>query len=175
MYFWTRIYKLHKMKKIIILAITFLSIYSVQAQGFGAGISGGYLTEIEGFGGSVDLISEINEKWGVSATFTYAVADKDGIRSKWTVVDVNGRFKVIEELYLLAGGEYLSVNLKELGLGGGDPISTERSIKGSDFGVNVGTGYIYNIADNVNVFAEVKYVIMELGYLHARLGLIFDF
>ena len=163
------------MKKIIFIAIALLGINGVQAQGFGMGISGGYLSELEGFGGSVDLISEIDEKWGVAATFTYAVADKDGIRSKWTIVDLNGRYKVIEELYLLAGGEYLSVNLKELGLGGGDPLSAERSLKGSEFGVNVGTGYIYNIADNVNVFAEVKYVIMELGYLHARLGLIFDF
>jgi len=163
------------MKKLFFFAIALLSIYGIRAQEFGAGISGGYLTELEGFGGSVDLISDITEKWGVSATFTYAVADKSGVRSKWTVVDVNGRYKVIDELYLLAGGEYLYVNLKELGLGGGDPLSTERTITGSDFGVNLGTGYIYNIADNVNVFAEVKYVIMDLGYLHARLGLIFDF
>jgi opacity protein-like surface antigen len=163
------------MKKLFFFIITLLSIYGIRAQEFGAGISGGYLSELDGFGGSVDLISEITEKWGVSATFTYAVSDESGIRSKWTVVDVNGRYKVIEELYLLAGGEYLSVNIKELGLGGGDPLSTERTIKGSDFGVNLGTGYIYNIADNVNVFAEVKYVIMELGYVHARLGLIFDF
>ena len=175
MYFWVRTYKQHKMKKIIFFAILFLSIYGVQAQTFGAGISGGYLTELEGFGGSVDLVSEITEKWGVSAVFTYAVADKSGIRSKWTVVDFNGRYKVIDELYLLVGGEYLYVNLKELGLGGGDPLSSERTIKGSDFGLNLGTGYIYNIADNVNVFTEVKYVIMDLGYLHARLGLIFDF
>ncbi|RLD26102.1 MAG: hypothetical protein DRI70_06100 [Bacteroidetes bacterium] len=175
MYFWTRIYKLQKMKKIIFLAIVLLSIYGVKAQEFGAGISGGYLSELEGFGGSVDLISEITEKWGVSATFTYAVADKSGVRSKWSIIDLNGRYKVIEELYLLVGGEYNSVNVKKLGLGGGDPLSTEITIKGSDFGVNVGTGYIYNIADNVNVFAEVKYVISDLGYLHARLGLIFDF
>ena len=163
------------MKKIIFFVTTLLSIYGVQAQGFGVGISGGYLTELEGFGGSVDLISEISEKWGVSATFTYAVKDKGGIRSKWTAVDFNGRYKVIEELYLLVGGEYLYVNLRQLGLGGGNPISTEITIKGSEFGLNLGTGYIYNIADNVNVFTEVKYVIMELGYLHARLGLIFDF
>ncbi len=163
------------MKKIIFFAIVFLSIYGVQAQGFGAGISGGYLTELEGFGASVDLISEIDEKWGVSATFTYAVADKSGVRSKWSIVDLNGRYKVIEELYLLVGGEYLYVNLRQLGLGGGDPLSQGLTKKVSDFGLNLGTGYIYNIADNVNVFTEVKYVIMELGYLHARLGLIFDF
>ncbi len=175
MYFWACIYKPQKMKKLFFFTIALISIYGIRAQEFGAGISGGYLTELEGFGGSVDLISEITEKWGVSATFTYAVADKSGIRSKWSIIDLNGRYKVIEELYLLVGGEYISVNLKELGLGGGDPLSTERTIKGSDFGVNVGTGYIYNIADNVNVFTEVKYVIMDLGYLHARLGLIFDF
>lgn len=163
------------MKKIIFFVTTLLSIYGVQAQGFGVGISGGYLTELEGFGGSVDLIYEIDEKWGASSTFTYAVEDKGGERWKWSIVDLNGRYKVIEELYLLVGGEYRSVNVKELGLGGGNPLSTERTREGSDFGLNLGTGYIYNIADNVNVFAEVKYVIMELGYLHARLGLIFDF
>ena len=163
------------MKKIYFLAFTFFAIYGVQAQGFGIGVGAGYLSELEGFGGSADLIYEFDEHWGVSSTFTYAVADKDGVRSKWTIFDVNARYKVYEELYLLAGGEYLSANLRLLGLGGGDPTGGEGAFTDSEYGVNLGTGYTYNLVDNVNIFAEVKYVLMDVGYVHGRLGLRFNF
>ncbi|MBL4663499.1 MAG: hypothetical protein JKY22_08090, partial [Flavobacteriaceae bacterium] len=46
------------MKKIYFLAFTFFAIYGVQAQGFGIGVGAGYLSELEGFGGSADLIYE---------------------------------------------------------------------------------------------------------------------
>jgi len=163
------------MKKIYFLAFTFFAICGAQAQGFGIGVGAGYLSEIEGFGGSADLIYEFDEHWGVSSTFTYSVADKEGVRAKWTIVDVNARYTVYDALYLLAGGEYLSVNLKLLGLGAGNPIGAEQKFSESNFGVNVGTGYKYNLVDNVNVFAEVKYVLMDQGYIHGKLGLIFDF
>jgi outer membrane immunogenic protein len=163
------------MKKLYVLVFTFFAIYGAQAQGFGIGIGAGYLSEIEGFGGSADLIYEFDEHWGVSSTFTYSVADKEGVRAKWTIVDINARYKVYDELYLLAGGEYLSVDLKLLGLGGGNPIGAEQSFSTSDYGINAGAGYTYNLIDNVNVFAEVKYVLMEQGYLHGKLGLRFKF
>lgn len=89
------------------------------------------------------------------------------------MVDLNGRYKVIDELYLLAGGEYISLTVKNTGLGGGS-IQGESEVTETDFGINLGSGYKYNIMDNVNVFAEVKYVIIEQGYLHARLGILFD-
>ena len=163
------------MRKIFFLAIALLGFTSLHAQGFGIGISGGYLSELDGIGGTADLIYELDEHWGVSSTFTYSVKDKEGVRAKWTVVDVNARYKVYDELYLLAGGEYLSANLKLLGLGGGNPIGAEQKFSTSDYGINAGTGYTYNLVDNVNVFAEVKYVFMDQGYVHGKLGLRFNF
>ena len=162
------------MKKIFFLTITLLCLSGMQAQGFGIGISGGYLTELDGIGGSADLIYEFDDKWGVSSTFTFAAKDDTGVRAKWTIFDLNGRYNVIEELYLIAGGEYLSVNLRELGLGGGNPTGGTRTSTASDYGINAGTGYKYNVVDNINIFAEVKYVIFDTGYLHARLGILFD-
>ena len=163
------------MKKLYFLAFTFFAIYGVQAQGFGIGAGVGYLSEIEGFGGSADLIYEFDEHWGVSSTFTYSVKDKEGVRAKWAIIDVNARYKVYDELYLLAGGEYLSVNLKLLGLGGGNPIGSAQKFSTSDYGINAGGGYTYNLVDNVNVFIEAKYVFMDQGYIHGKLGLRFNF
>jgi len=163
------------MKKLFFLLVTIGSMYGAQAQGFGMGVAAGYLTELDGFGASADLIYELDERWGVSSTFTYAVSDKESLRSKWTILDVNARYKVYDEFYLLAGGEYLSANLKLLGLGGGNPSGGDISSKVTDFGINAGTGYKYNLMDNVNVYAEVKYVFIDAGYIHGKLGLLFDF
>lgn len=146
------------------------------AQGFGAAISGGYLSEIEGFGATADLIYEIDEKWGVSTDATYSVADAGSTRAKWFIIDLNGRYKVYDEAYILAGGEYLNITLKQGGLGLGAVTTTEFETSNGEFGFNAGAGYKYNIIDNVNVFTEVKYVIIDpAGYFHARLGLQFDF
>ncbi len=162
------------MKKIVFLFVFLFTSAMIYAQGFGAGISGGYLTELDGFGGSADLIYEFDEHWGVSTTFTFAVSEEGSLRNKWTALDLNARYKVFDELYLLAGGEYLSITLKDNGLGGGS-IGGSFEVSDSEFGVNVGAGYKYNIVDNVNIFAEVKYVAVETGYIHSRLGLLFDF
>ncbi|MAO08588.1 MAG: hypothetical protein CL596_07755 [Alteromonas sp.] len=161
------------MKKTLTLFLFLLAGYAINAQDFGIGISGGYLTELEGGGGSLDLIYEFDDHWGGSATTTFAMAEEAPIRNKWFMVDLNGRYKVIDELYLLAGGEYISLTVKNTGLGGGS-IQGESEVTETDFGINLGSGYKYNIMDNVNVFAEVKYVIIEQGYLHARLGILFD-
>lgn len=163
------------MKKLLVLLTVLLGMYTMNAQGWGVSVSGGYLTEIAGIGFSADVIYDITEKFGVSTDVTYSVADVGSTRAKWFAVDLNGHYKVIEEFYLLAGGEYLNVTLKELGLGGGSPLNNKSTTSGSEFGFNLGTGYKYNLINNVNIFAEAKYVIMDVSYFHARLGLQFDF
>lgn len=163
------------MKKLFLFAITLFCAGGLYAQGFGIGVSGSYFTELDGLGGTADLIYEFNENWGASTSFSFAAADDTGVRAKWTIVDLSARYSVIDDLYLLAGGQYLSVNLKELGLGGGNPLGSDR-IDGSDeFGFHAGTGYVYNLVDNVNVFAEVRYAFVDSGYVHGKLGLRFDF
>ncbi|MEM7186857.1 MAG: outer membrane beta-barrel protein [Bacteroidota bacterium] len=162
------------MRKIYVFAIALLCSIGLSAQDFGIGVSGSYLTELEGFGGTAELIYNIDENWGASTSFTYAVADAENIRSKWSIVDLNARYNVIDGFYVLAGGQYLSVNLRELGLGGGNPVSTERTLSESEFGFQAGAGYIYNLADNVNLFAEIRYASVNTGYVHGKLGILFD-
>ena len=140
------------MKKLLLLAITVFCAGGLYAQGFGIGVSGGYFSELDGLGGTADLIYEFDENWGASTSFSFAAAEDTGIRAKWTVVDLNARYSVIDELYLLAGGQYLSVNIKELGLGGGNPVSGGQSLDSSEFGFQAGTGYVYNLIDNVNIY-----------------------
>lgn len=90
-------------------------------------------------------------------------------------MDLNAWYKVIDEFYLLAGGQYLSINIKELGLGGGNPLAGGVVAETDEFGFQAGTGYVYNLVDNVNIFAEVRYAFVETGYVHGKLGLRFNF
>ncbi|RDK85347.1 outer membrane beta-barrel protein [Marinirhabdus gelatinilytica] len=162
------------MKKIVfIIAILFTTV-TVQAQEFGIGVHGGYLTELEGVGGGLDLNYDFNEKWGVAFGGTFAVDEDFGVRNKWFALDLNGRYYVVDKLYAFAGGEYLSITVKTLGLGGGS-LESESEVSDSDFGVNLGTGYRYNIIDNVNLYAEIKYVLLDAGYVHAKAGIHFSF
>jgi hypothetical protein len=162
------------MKKLLFILAFCISAFSANAQGFGVGISGGYLSELDGIGASGDLIYDLDEHWGIATNATFAVAEGDANRAKWFAVDLNAHYKVYKQLYLLAGGEYLNITIKQLGLGGGS-IGQESKASNGDFGINVGSGYKYNLIDNVNIFAEAKYVIIDTGYFHARLGLQFDF
>ncbi len=161
------------MKKVIILVLLFIGVQSIYAQGVGLGVSVGYLSEIETVGFSADFIYEIDSKWGVSTDVTFAFSEESSIRSTWFAIDINGRYKLYEEFYVLAGGEYLNISFKALGLAGGS-IGQEFTSSQNEFGVNLGGGYQYNILDNVNAFAEVKYVLLDAGYVHARLGILFD-
>ena len=163
------------MKKILFFFVVLAGSYTMTAQGFGGAISGGYLSEIDGFGGTVDLIYNIDEKWSVATDATYSVADSGPTRNKWFIVDLNAQYKVYAGAYVLGGGEYLSATIKSGGLGAGS-IGPEIETTTNEFGFNAGAGYRYKIVDNVNVFTEVKYVVIDpTGYFHARLGLHFDF
>lgn len=157
------------------MAITLLGFTALHAQGFGIGISGGYLSEIDGVGGTADLIYELDEKWGVSTSYTFATKDDTGVRAKWNIIDVNARYVVIDEFYLLAGGQYLDISLKQLSLGGGNPVGGSQFSDASEYGANAGVGYKYNLVDNVNLFAEVKYAFVDMGYVHGKFGMRFDF
>lgn len=164
------------MKRILLVIVLAISAPSAIAQGFGLGISGGYLSEIDGFGGSADLIYEVNEKFGVSTNATFSQAENKSLRRKWWILDLNLRYKVYDEWYVFGGGEYLSETFKDTGLGGGNPIGGDVPDENSSyFGANIGTGYKYNLMDNVNLFADVKYVAIENSYFHTRLGIQFDF
>ncbi|MGJ8666159.1 MAG: hypothetical protein ACSHW7_07325 [Patiriisocius sp.] len=169
------------MKKVLFLGCFICSIAASKAQGFKAGFGVGYLTEIDGGGGSVDLIYELDEKWGIGNTNTFSVATLDSDdRLKWFAVDLNARYKVYEEFYVFAGGEYLSQTLNVKSSVGGFVINSDP-VSESFFGGNLGGGYKLHIVSNVNAFGEVKYTIIDAGttggsgYVHARLGLVFDF
>lgn len=167
------------MKKNIVILLFVLFGVTAYSQGFGGAISAGYLSELDGAGGSADLIYEFNEKWGVSTDFTFAASETKAVRNKWTILNLNARYKVYDEFYFLGGGQWLNVTLKGKGLSDGNPLGEEFETSEDGVGFNVGAGYKYNLADNVNIFADVKYVGIDVGelsgYVHARLGLHFDF
>lgn len=165
------------MKKILVvialLAVTAFTTKSM-AQEFGAAAHVGYLSEIEtmGFGGS--LLYDFNETWGVAAGGTFAIKSSGGVDLRWIATDLDVHYTFFDELYALAGGQYLSQRAKNSQTLSGFVLG-ENSVTTTDFGVNVGAGYRYNLLDNVSVYSEVKYVALESGYIDARLGLHFGF
>lgn len=165
------------MKKYIFLLVTIAGLTMANAQGVKAGFGAGYLTEFEAVAASADLVYDITEKIGVGTTVGFGVAESqfsEDVRNSLFFVDLNGRYKVISELYVLAGGQVLFNSFSEKG-GNILPISVAIPENTTSIGANVGTGYILNLIDNVNLFAEVKYTFIEdISYLHARLGLMFN-
>ena len=177
------------MKKSLLLLCLLAGFSFTQAQeqynvakGFRAGFGAGYLSEIESIGGSVDLIYQIDQKWGIANTTLFTVNElPNKERLKWFTSDLNTRYKVYDEFYLLAGGQFLFQTLIEKTYIGGFE-SGEQVVQNSNFGANIGAGYIYHLLSNVNVFAEIKYTILanesepveSSGYMQARIGMVFD-
>ena len=96
-------------------------------------------------------------------------------------MDLNARYKVYDAFYMLAGGQFLYQTLVEKTYIDGFE-SGEQTIKSSNFGANIGAGYIYHLLSNANVFVELKYTLLadesapvqSSSYMQARIGLVFD-
>jgi len=177
------------MKKLLLLLCFFAGFSVIQAQdqyndskGFKAGFAAGYLSEIESFGGSVDLIYQLDQKWSIANTTLFTVSELPSKeRLKWFSMDLNARYNVYDKFYMLAGGQFLYQTFIEKVLVGGF-VSGEQAIKSSNFGANIGAGYVYHLLSNANVFAEIKYTILanesepveSSSYMQARIGLVFD-
>ena len=177
------------MKNFLLLFCFFVGFSAIQAQeqynvtkGFRAGFAAGYLSEIDAVGGSVDLIYQLNERWSIANTNLFTVSKLPSKeRLKWFTMDLNTRYKLYDEFYLLTGCQFLyETFIKKTYIGGFE--SGEQVVKSSNFGVNIGGGYVYHLLSNVNVFAEIKNTILaeesepikSSGYMQARIGMVFD-
>ena len=177
------------MKKLLLLLCFFAGFSFIQAQeqnsddaGFRAGFAAGYLSEIESFGGSVDLIYQINQKWSIGNTNMFSVGGlPDTDRLSWFTLDLNTRYKVYDEFYMLAGGQFLYQTLIEKTLIDNFNLG-EQVVQDTNFGANIGAGYVYHLLNNANVFVELKYTLLadksapvqSSGYMQARIGMVFD-
>ena len=177
------------MKKLLLLLCFFAGFSFIQAQeqnsddtGFRAGFAAGCLSEIESIGGSVDLLYQIDQKWSFGITTLFTVNElPNKERLKWFATDLNARYKVYDEFYMLAGGQFLYQTLIEKTLIDNFNLG-EQVVQDTNFGANIGAGYVYHLLNNANVFVELKYTLLadesapvqSSGYMQARIGMVFD-
>ena len=175
------------MKKLLLLLCLLAGFSFIQAQEqnsddawFKAGFAAGYLSEIESFGGSVDLIYQLNDKWSIGNTNMFSVGSlTKSDRLSWLTLDFNLRYRVYDEFYTFVGGQYLFETKTEKEFNG---LTGDDKIKEQYFGANIGAGYIYHLLSNANVFVELKYTLLadesvpvqSSGYMQARIGMVFD-
>lgn len=157
------------MKKLFLCAaIAVFGLMNVNAQEFKLGPSVGYLSEIGAIGFGVDAVYSLNETWEVAVAGTYASEDP----VSWTAIDANGHYMFDESFYVLAGVQYLSSKVDIPNIGGFGVLVGSASV--TDFGFNAGAGYRYSLSDSISLFGEAKYVAIATGYVHAKVGVLFN-
>lgn len=150
--------KTQKMKKLILLAsLTLIIFFSANAQtGFKFGGSYGFEIEKMGlqFGGQYGVTPKVDVAGGLTFFFPdkYTIAGEEHKTSFW-MIDIDGHynFGVADGLtaYPLAGLNFTTSKEK----GGGNSDSH------TEFGVNIGAGAQFRLADPLAAFLELKYIL----------------
>lgn len=160
--------------KIFVVAILFFAVSEASAQ-MSAGIGVVYGTDIDNIGFSANGKYEFNEKWAAAPSFTYFLK-KNCVN--WSALDLDANYSLTEienigSLYAIGGLSVNFVKVKfdyDFGAYGG---SGSTSASSSDAGLNLGLGL--NIASNEKfaIAPEIKYTIMNGGYLRAGVKIMF--
>lgn len=162
--------------KLFLIAVVLLSLvgYSANAQ-IKVGGSLAYATEINGPGITVNGLYQINDQWEVAPSFTYFFK-KDYV--SWWSIDANAHYVFKNDdkiaLYGLAGLELLGVKVDVPSYSFGGYTVGGGSASDSKFGLNIGAGGRLGFTDKICGFGEVKYSIVDNGYLCFNVGVLFS-
>lgn len=170
------------MKKIItafIAAFVLISVQNSNAQlGVGAGLAFG--TEIETLGIQVGATYSLVDNLRLAADVIYFFPKTEGSGDfetdlKWLEFNGNLHYVFYEEItmnaYGLAGLNYsrLSIDEPSSDIPGDGPLGS-ITYSESEFGLNLGIGYMYNL-NLAWFFAEAKYVVSDFDQLSIVAGL----
>lgn len=170
-----------KIIKKIALALAIIGgIGSMNAQmSFGGGLS--YNGGINAPGLVVKAEFEIMEDISISPSLSYFSGSRSTLlgndyKNNLFAIDVNGHYKVevmMDELhvYPLAGLNYSSYNDGANVFFDNNKISQS---KGNALGLNIGAGGRWKFADQLSIFAELKYTISDFSHVVLGAGVLYE-
>ncbi len=164
------------LKKIAFVIALIGGITTMNAQiSIGGGI--GFNEKVGGPGVIVKAEIDIMDNIAISPSMSYFFGSKlYGYERNLFAVDANGHYKIqvmMDELdvYPLAGLNYSSYNTGEFRFGEGEGYK----VKGNSLGINLGGGGRWKFADQLSVFAELKYVVSDYSHAVFAGGVLYEF
>ena len=173
------------MKKIIFITVLLLGTMISQAQ-IKLGGKVAYGSEIESIGIGAKGVYELNDQWDLSGELVYFFGDDESRggfeveRSLFTInADAHYNFDInVDQLGVYAlGGLNIAFwevttstpSIPSLGVPGG-----ESEVDGSEVGLNLGGGAIYELQENISLFSELKFVVGDFDQVVFSAGVLFD-
>ncbi len=166
-------------RKIALVIALIAGITTINAQiSIGAGL--GYNDFVAGPGVVVKGEIEIMEDIVASPGISYFTGSKlYGQKRNLFSVDVNGQYLIdimLDELkvYPLAGLNYSSYNTGDFYINDEADGIIGRADKGNSLGLNVGAGGRWYFADQISVFAELKYTVSDRSQVVLVGGILYE-
>ncbi|QCX40796.1 porin family protein [Aureibaculum algae] len=165
-------------KKLVLTLALIGGIGSMSAQvAIGGGV--GYNERVSGPGVVVKAEIDVMDNISISPSVSYFAGSKIyGYSRNLFAVDANGHYKIevmMDELdvYPLAGLNYSSYSYGDYRYG--DESINEYKVSGNSLGLNIGGGGRWKFADQLSVFAELKYVVSNYSHAVFAGGVLYQF
>lgn len=174
------------MKKIMIMAVMLVGIGMAafaQSGKWGVGLNLGYGTDLSKSSVGIKALYDVTEKFTVASSFNYYFQQKEnyeGVEVKLNYWDVNCDLhwnlanKDTYRLYPLVGLTYLHAKASTSVSSSGYDVDVAAS--DGKFGVNLGFGSQFRLADQLSAAAELKYQYIDgTGQIVPSLSLMYKF
>ncbi len=174
------------MKKITFITALLLGTLFSQAQiKLGGKVT--YGSDIESIGIGAKGLYEIDDEWDVSGELVYFFGEDEsrggGVEVESNLFTINAdahyNFDInVDQLGVYAlGGLNIAFweattstpSIPSLGVPGG-----ESEVDGSEVGLNLGGGAIYELQENISLFSELKFVVGDFDQVVFSAGVLFD-
>ncbi len=130
----------------------------------------GYATEINTLSIFANGVYQITDEWEGALGIHYFLPKDDlGVDITWLGFDLDAHYVFLEkdkiDVYGLGGLHITHVSSTVLGVG----------VSENNAGLNLGAGGRYQLTDNLYGLGEAKYVIVDSGFFHINVGVLFKF
>ena len=148
------------MKKLILLALTFLFLFVFPNNTFAQrslGLGASYSTALQATGIQAKFNTLFSDKLGSTVEFEHFFLKGD---NKWQTVSLHFLYNIIHSedfnFYILGGGQFLIFDSEDLIIASGGTLNILSGRSGTDIGGRLGVGLNKFFNSNLMVFAETK-------------------